>query len=821
MPLLKQNITNLIGGISQQPWHLRLPSQSQDEENTLASPVNGLMKRPPALFQGNLEASLTTENLFVTTLKSNESIAFLFIEMNGNYALYAMDGTKLKSGYSAYLDNSSWSNTYSANNAYRITSLGGETLILNRLKVVQWTSDTAAEGIQGTLIWLRVSDYNTQFKLFDESGNTVASYTTPDSWINPSAHDDPESVSQQRAQNTQAIHAARELYNDLLDNGYTTSEVTINDNVISVEGHYLTGDGGAGPNSFLITRGEAQTFEELPKVGINGYVCSIVRNPDAEQNGYWVKYEDPWVETVKPGTNYILDASTLPHKIVHGDDFLSGTLSDLSPIDWPNKPVGDTTDEFVPSFINKRINDIFFHRDRLGVLSEDYVVLSRIGDYFNFWRQTASQVLDDDPIDVSSTHSRGNQLIFALPYHQDLYMFSEEAQYILVGSNILSPYTVAITQSATFPSSPVISPIGVGQHVFFLSSRQNSAMVREYVIPGNQLAHKAPEITGHVPSLIPQSVTSLQASVNENMVAITTDDYPNRLYIYKYYEQDEEILQRAWNYWTFGSPYSKILNVTFRESTMTLLITEDYTKDVSNWVVYALNVPIETMWTRSLGEGEIPVHLDWRVVWYPEQIEASNCDLEYIADEYRTKITAPYGITGTSFVGVVTKPGPGSTRSAGEQLYVRTDEQGSTEFEGYVDGDITGDEVYFGYLYNMRYVMTTPTFRTEQNTRVLQQRVQLRQITLSFYYTGVFQVHVSSTGYRSYYGSDAYFGGPAYGSYDPSEEYPRVIEEGTRRIPVRAQDKHTTIEITSEHWTPCHFTGVEFEAWAYSRGQRV
>ena len=47
MPLITEQISNLINGVSQQPPSLRLASQCSTQENGLVTIAEGLKKRPP------------------------------------------------------------------------------------------------------------------------------------------------------------------------------------------------------------------------------------------------------------------------------------------------------------------------------------------------------------------------------------------------------------------------------------------------------------------------------------------------------------------------------------------------------------------------------------------------------------------------------------------------------------------------------------------------------------------------------------------------------------------------------------------------------
>ena len=52
MSLINQDIKNFVQGISQQPDTLRNPEQLDVQLNGYSSEANGLLKRPPTVFEG-------------------------------------------------------------------------------------------------------------------------------------------------------------------------------------------------------------------------------------------------------------------------------------------------------------------------------------------------------------------------------------------------------------------------------------------------------------------------------------------------------------------------------------------------------------------------------------------------------------------------------------------------------------------------------------------------------------------------------------------------------------------------------------------------
>ena len=61
MPLITEQISNLINGVSQQPPALRLASQSTTQENGLVTIAEGLKKRPPLEYIAKLSNKTDTE----------------------------------------------------------------------------------------------------------------------------------------------------------------------------------------------------------------------------------------------------------------------------------------------------------------------------------------------------------------------------------------------------------------------------------------------------------------------------------------------------------------------------------------------------------------------------------------------------------------------------------------------------------------------------------------------------------------------------------------------------------------------------------------
>src|SRR5690606_11503635 len=121
----------------------------------------------------------------------------------------------------------------------------------------------------------------------------------------------------------------------------------------------------------------------------------------------------------------------------------------------------------------------------LGFMTAETVIFSRASEFFNFWAQTARDVLDSDPIDVQVNHTRVALLRHSAVFNDKLLLFSDNTQFIVSAQQVLSPKTVAVQPSTEFDCSPLCSPVTLGQTVHFVSQKGRWSQVWEYFVEQN------------------------------------------------------------------------------------------------------------------------------------------------------------------------------------------------------------------------------------------------------------------------------------------------------------------------------------------------
>ena len=317
--------------------------------------------------------------------------------------------------------------------------------------------------------------------------------------------------------------------------GNTFGSTTFSATVVG-PGIYISADaaftikvvGGPSETAMTVFQDTAPTVADLPLQCKDGYVVKIVNSEDIDVDDMYVKFVADgtatygtgiWEETIAPGIKYEFDELTMPHQLVRNAD---GSFT-FGPINWEDRLVGDETTNPDPSFVGQKINNLFFYRNRLGFLSNEAVVMSRAGDYFNFWVTTALTVTDDDPIDVTAASVRPVNHRFVLPTSVGLVLFSDTEQFILTtDADILSPKTAKINEMSSYDCDPDVAAVGMGTNVGFIS--KTPLYSRFYEI--SRISKDNPpdmfEQTKVVPELIPATVDSMIASPAMSLVSMAT-----------------------------------------------------------------------------------------------------------------------------------------------------------------------------------------------------------------------------------------------------------------------------------------------------------
>jgi len=170
--------------------------------------------------------------------------------------------------------------------------------------------------------------------------------------------------------------------------------------------------GGAVNENMSVISTKAQDISRLPAMNKHGYIAEVSNDTDKETDNYYVKFiadngtggTGSYEETIRPHNFHStaasetmkkgLDPSTMPHALINDNNGSSFTFTALNQQTataqnndnyWKDREVGDNTSNPFPSIVGKQISNLFFHRNRLGLVANEQIVMSQPGSYFNLF----------------------------------------------------------------------------------------------------------------------------------------------------------------------------------------------------------------------------------------------------------------------------------------------------------------------------------------------------------------------------------------------------------------------------------------------------
>ena len=499
---------------------------------------------------------------------------------------------------------------------------------------------------------------------------------------------------------------------------------------------------------------------------------------------------------------------------VDGDTYtISGTTYTL-PV-WGERTAGDIESAPDPSFIGRKINNVFFFRNRLGFLADDNVILSNVSEFFNFFPDTVLTVVDSHPIDVAASHTKVAILKHAVTMGEQLILFSEQTQFVLSSSaDNLTPDTANVLVSTEFESADDAAPVGSGNSIYFLTKKGNFAGIREYITQTTATARDAANITIHVPRLIPSNIYKLAVSNNQDILVCVGTDNPNKLFINRWLfgGQGQKVLN-SWFTFTINENRS-IKNVDFIGTDLFLVIEEANTVTLEK-------IPFESDFKETNAEFEF--HLDHKVT-------EADVTVSYNSSTDKSTFTLPYRLRAKmDIVGRFLASNETSTfvdiNGVTQTLKPATVIQSTNLTNGSTatieaSGDYRNAKFIIGEPYDMHYRFSKQriTETPQQNSaEIISSRLQLHHFYIKFEKSGFFQVEVTpelrDTSTHKFSGRFLGAASAAIGQLN--------LETGTFRVPIMSRADRVDIDVKNKTFLPTLLASAEYEAMFHMKSRRM
>ena len=254
--------------------------------------------------------------------------------------------------------------------------------------------------------------------------------------------------------------------------------------------------GGTANNALTGIKGSVNDISVLPTQCVERVVLKVMNTLDSDADDYYVSFkpsagdipgQGAWEETIKPGIATDLNPATMPISMIRQADGtfvvrpLSTTFNDV--LSYASREVGDEDTNPEPSFVGRAITGMFFYFNRLGFLSEDSIILSQPGDYFNFFIGSAIAVSDADPSDMTASSTRPAFLKAAIGTPKGLLLFAENSQFLMGSAEAaFGPATAKISELSNYAYSSDVPPLETGVSVLFSTEAKTFSKVYELAV---------------------------------------------------------------------------------------------------------------------------------------------------------------------------------------------------------------------------------------------------------------------------------------------------------------------------------------------------
>lgn len=807
MGLVSQSIKNLKGGISQQPDILRFPDQGKEQVNGWSSETEGLQKRPPMVFKRKLgPAGYLGEAPLMHLINRDEHEQYYVAFTGSGIKVFDLSGKE-------YPVNGDMSYVQVANprDNIRCVTVADFTFVVNKQRVVQadpaQTNNGQFNDRQDALVNVRGGQYGRTLEVHF-NGKLRAKMLLP-SGIGSDGGAVADMVKQVDAQfiaNTLAAQinthtpqkpwpGGSDLQNEI-DNsdlaGWNAGAGTGFVHIVAPQGQSVVGletkDGYADQLISPVTH-YAQTFTKLPQNAPAGYTVKIVGDTSRNADKYYVRYDYDrklWEETIGWNTRVGLYNESMPWSLIRQAD---GSFL-FKANDWVDRTAGDLDTNPDPSFVGQAITDVFFYRNRLGLLAGENIILSRTARYFNMFPASVAVLSDDDPIDVAVSHNRVSILKYAVPFSEELLLWADEAQFVLNASGVLSAKSVELNLTTEFDVSDGARPYGIGRGIYFASPRATFTSInRYYAVQDVSAVKNAEDMTMHVPSYIPNGVFSIAGSSTENFASVLTSGAPGKVFMYKFLYIDEQLQQQSWSHWDFGDNV-KILAANSIGSHMHMVLQNGY--DVFMGTL--------SFTKRTLDyQGEpYRLYMDAKVPYTIPQDAYNN-------DSYVTTVALTNVFQGTRWQTgkIVVSDTVGEVRE-----YMPPANGWESDPYLRITGDLSGKLVFIGFAIDFRYVFSKLLIKKQDETGGFSTedvgRLQHRRAWVNYEESGAFYVNVvnQSRAY-TYTMSGKQVGETALGEV--------AVESGQFRFPLVGNANYNIVTLSSDYTTPLNIIGCGWE----------
>lgn len=544
---------------------------------------------------------------------------------------------------------------------------------------------------------------------------------------------------------------------------------------------------------------------DLPSQCKHGMVVEVI-NSVADEDNHYVKFfgnndkdgEGTWEECAKPGRTIRLKRSKMPVVLIRtadgnfrlseldGSTYSIGGVTQPAVPQWDDALVGDDITNPEPSFIGKNINKMLFFRNRFAILADENIVMTRPGDFTNFFAKSAIQLIASDPIDIAASSEYPAILFDGIQVNTGLLLFSKNQQFMLTtDSDTFSPTTAKINALSTYNFNFATNPISLGTTVGFLDNAGKHSRFFEMAQIQREGEPQVIEQSAVVARLFENDLKLISNS-RENSIILFSEDSTSTLYGYRYFDQIQERKMASWFRWTLPGT---IKYHCMQDDALFVILENNSQRELLKY-----NIRMDD---NTVALGEDRVHMDYLM---------STTGWTYDAATGKSTKAKPTGLNGSGQIAAYDIDDPANPPLAIGNYALVTVNGSNLE----IDGNWSGQDFYIGYLYTMSITLPTIYYVTQQqqNYRAdTRSDTILHRVKLGFGPIGIYETVLTRVGRPDY--TELFEVTPA-NLYSANSAI-TLEDNKLRTVPIYDRNINSSLTVKSTHPTPANFHTLTWE----------
>jgi hypothetical protein len=443
-----------------------------------------------------------------------------------------------------------------------------------------------------------------------------------------------------------------------------------------------------------------------------------------------------------------------------------------------------------------KIQSMAFWKNRLWVATDSTIFSSSVNNFFNFWIEDISNIVDTDVIDIAANVGSYNRLTHIVPFQNILFVSTAgSVQFEVRGGSIdvgISPFNVEFRPTSFYSTSKLTTPYRMGNNIFFLD---NGKMYM--YIGGNASGDEfssSMEMSAHCKGYLPENIGVSTVSSSSNSVLFVDNNNKNHIYFYTLRINENKIVQNAFYKWILDEN-DEVIGLKSYEKDLYILAKRPSGisgKDILvPYFVSLETVPIET-----------PM-IDWL-----HKIETS--DMVYSNKTQTTTITLPF--YDPNFKYIIKYPDNAWGSEAYEAIEltdknVQTVVLNNNPFTIISVGQKLNDgPIYIGRKYEMNVELSQQVRRAEDTNQIYDGVLNLKRITTKHFNTGAYDIEIQRKNRET---TKASFFPVDINNILTRTDQLLIDETGKFFSKILAYSDACKIFIKSSYPTPCNISNIE------------